>query len=175
APDAEEAMKVSNMAKTAVEWTHDLCRTLATPALESSGLAEALRELAANAENIFSIECTFDQTGDEHDIELTAGMHLYRIAQEAISNAVRHGAAKHVQIALVGSPRAVDMQIADDGRGINETNKSLDGMGLQIMRYRARMIGATMDVRPQELEGTIVTCHYVLPRVSERKESYVNN
>jgi signal transduction histidine kinase len=160
--DAEEAMKVSEMAKTAVEWTHDLCRSLATPALESSGLAEALRELAANAENIFSIECIFEQTGDEHDIDLNAGVHLYRIAQEAISNAVRHGQAKKVQIDLVGTPRAMDMRISDDGRGIRETNPSFDGMGLQIMRYRARMIGASVDVQEGKPAGTIVACHYNL-------------
>jgi signal transduction histidine kinase len=162
AEDADEAMKVSGMAKTAVEWTHDLCRTLATPALESSGLAEALRELAANAENIFSIECTFEQTGEEHDVGTNVGVHLYRIAQEAISNAVRHGHAKTVTIDLIGSPNAVDMRITDDGRGIRESKSSLDGMGLQIMRYRARLIGATVVV--QDLNpGTRVACRYQLP------------
>jgi signal transduction histidine kinase len=172
--DAEEAMKVSEMAKTAVEWTHDLCRSLATPALESSGLAEALRELAANAENIFSIECTFEQTGDEHDIDLNAGVHLYRIAQEAISNAVRHGQAKKVQIDLVGCPRAVDMRISDDGRGIRETNSSLDGMGLQIMRYRARMIGASVDVSEGKPAGTVVACHYNLKAGSNGSTNHGN-
>jgi signal transduction histidine kinase len=174
AQDAEEAMKVSGMAKTAVEWTHDLCRTLSTPALESSGLAEALRELAANAENIFSIECTFEPTGDEHDIDTSAGVHLYRIAQEAISNAVRHGHAKKVQIDLVGSPAAIDMRITDDGRGISETNSSLDGMGLQIMRYRARMIGASVDVREGNSAGTIVACRYTLPAASNGKRNHAN-
>jgi len=85
---------------------HDLCRNLSPPALASAGLAEALRELAANAESLFGIQCTFEQTGGLKLQDISAADHLYRIAQEAISNAVRHGKAKVVRIRLDRRPRS---------------------------------------------------------------------
>ena len=66
-----------------------------------------------------------------------------RIAQEAISNAVRHGKAQHVYLRLRDAGGVLVMQIDDDGRGIASASPSVDGMGLRIMRYRARMIGAS--------------------------------
>ena len=149
------------MTRTAVEWTHDLCRSLSPPALESAGLAEALRELASNAQTIFDIECTVEQTGSELPaVDLGASVHLYRIAQEAISNAVRHGGAKHVQLELRGTPDALVMRIADDGRGIAAAeDRDPARMGLRIMRYRARMIGASVEFSPRPGGGgTEITC-----------------
>src|SRR5438270_558822 len=68
-PDAADAENLAQLTKKAVEWTHDLSRALSPPALESKGLGEALRELAANAETIFSIQCTFDQAGDARAVD----------------------------------------------------------------------------------------------------------
>ena len=155
-PDAQEASKVAGLAKSAVEWTHDLCRSLSPPALESSGLPEALRQLAANAESIFRIDCTFEQSGEVEPIDLASGVHLYRIAQEAISNAVRHGNAKHVRLQLQNH----QIQIIDDGTGIEPDAQPAEGMGLRIMRYRAKMIGAAIEVRARESGGTLVSCRY---------------
>src|SRR5207245_2148609 len=122
------------------ELAHDLCRTLSPPALESAGLAEALRELAANAESIFRIECSVDEQSPIDQPPVGTAVHLYRIAQEAISNAVRHGKAKHVHVRLRNSGGVLVMQIDDDGVGIDPAAASMNGMGLRIMRYRARMI-----------------------------------
>jgi signal transduction histidine kinase len=153
-PDAEDARKLSELARTAVEWTHDLTRSLSPAVLETAGgLPEALRELASNAQSIFKIECTFEQDGAAlPPVDLASRVHLYRIAQEAISNAVRHGAAKRVEIDLRGTSDALVLRIADDGAGIGhrpgvgEGARDGEGMGLRIMRYRARMIGATVNV-----------------------------
>jgi signal transduction histidine kinase len=162
-PDANDAKMLSELTKTAVEWTHDLSRSLSPSVLESprGGLAEALRELASNAETIFKIRCTFEQTGTSLPAtDLPSSVHLYRIAQEAISNAVRHGGAKHVAIELRGTSDALAVRVVDDGAGIEQPNPNGDGegMGLRIMRYRARMIGATVDVNRRGGGGTEVTC-----------------
>jgi signal transduction histidine kinase len=167
-PDANDAKMLSDLTKTAVEWTHDLSRSLSPPVLESprGGLAEALRELASNAETIFKIRCTFEQIGTSLPAtDLPSSVHLYRIAQEAISNAVRHGGAKHVAIELRGTSDALAVRVVDDGAGIEQPNPNgdgetaVEGMGLRIMRYRARMIGATVDVnRRGGGGGTEVTC-----------------
>ena len=159
-PTAATAQKVLDLAQTALEWTHDLSKSLSPPALESAGLEEALRDLAHRAENLFSIECTFENRGKYDSPDLAAGFHLYRIAQEAISNAVRHGKAKHVQVRLHGSGPAVLLEIIDDGSGFEQSEKSKEGMGLRIMTYRAKMIGAEMDVRSHGGGGTIVRCQY---------------
>jgi signal transduction histidine kinase len=159
-PETNEAVKLSQLAKTAVEWTHDLCRTLSPPVMASGGLADGLRGLAGNAESLFDIECVVEQSGEFNSIDLAAAMHLYRIAQEAISNAVRHGQARNITLRLENSGSNIAMQIIDDGTGIKLGAGPVEGMGLSIMRYRARMIGATIDIRRGERGGTIVTCRY---------------
>ncbi len=158
---AEDAAKVYGLARTAVEWTHDLSRSLSPPVLEKEGLASALRELAANAERIFNITCVFNQEGDATFDDLQAGVHLYRIAQEAISNAVKHGKAGHVAMHLLSGERAVVMTIIDNGTGFERPASDADGMGLRIMRYRAKMIGATVDVEHPMAGGTAVICRHV--------------
>ncbi|HEY7087581.1 MAG TPA: sensor histidine kinase [Tepidisphaeraceae bacterium] len=175
-----EAAKVAQLANEAVSWTHDLCRSLSPPALEREGLSEALQQLAANAESIFNIRCTVSENADCDLRDVTAGVHLYRIAQEAISNAVKHGKAKNIAIHLTqGEGGQIAMTIVDDGAGIKQNGEAngagsdsdaggrsaSNGMGLRIMRYRAKMIGATVDVEPRHGGGTSVTCHYRPPRL----------
>jgi signal transduction histidine kinase len=160
APAAEEASKVCALAKAAVEWTRDLCRSLSPPTLESAGLAAALLELAAHAEAMFHVECEFEQHGETNAIKLPASVHLYRIAQEAISNAVRHGHARQIRVRLESAGETILMQIVDDGAGIDPPAPSTNGMGLKIMKYRARMIGAEIQVTRREEGGTTVTCRY---------------
>jgi signal transduction histidine kinase len=155
---AGEASRICGLAKTAVEWTRDLCHSLSPPALESEGLPIALGELAAHAENIFHIKCVFEQIGEANVTDLISSRHFYRIAQEAISNAVRHGHAKYVRVRLDHSKGSAVLQVIDDGTGITQASESSDGMGLKIMRYRARMIGASINITPREGGGTIVIC-----------------
>jgi signal transduction histidine kinase len=167
--DAEEAGKVCELANAAIAWTHDLSRTLSPPTLRSGDLPTALVELAAHAESIFQIECTVARTGVVERLDLAASAHLYRIAQEAITNAVRHGQAKHVGIRLDAVGPALSLQIIDDGvgapaagagAGAGAGDAAGDGMGLRIMRYRATMIGATIEVRHPPAGGTIIECQY---------------
>jgi signal transduction histidine kinase len=173
--DAGDAQKLAELARTAVEWTHDLCRSLSPAALDEGGLEEGLRELAARAENLFNITCTFERHGGPAPVDVDTAAHVYRIAQEAISNGVRHGGARHVRIEMIagranpggnGSGNGsygggdVTVKICDDGSGIAPPIAAgAEGMGLRIMRYRARMIGATLDVTPGDNgRGTVVTC-----------------
>ena len=92
--------------------------------------------------------------------DVPAGVHLYRIAQEAISNSVKHGDAKSVAIHLLSGKGKVVMSVVDNGRGITSPAGDADGMGLRIMRYRAKMIGATVEVESRRFGGTAVLCQY---------------
>ncbi len=153
--ESEDAAKLHELARSAVGWTHDLCLTMSPPALKSAGLAEGLRELALQARTLFRIECTFENSDDSIDPDLTRSVHLYRIAQEAISNAVRHGRASAVSISMDrdGGDTLV-LRIADNGCGFSKSGPSDKGMGLRIMSYRARMIEAEIDIGTRTEGGT---------------------
>jgi signal transduction histidine kinase len=160
-PAAADASRLSDLAKSAVELTRDLCRSLAPSTLLSSGLAGALRGLCAHAESLFHIRCTFDQIGDRDCEDPNLTNHLYRISQEAVSNAARHGHARHVQVRLDISAERLILQIRDDGSGIEDLAvQQSNGLGLKIMRYRARIIGASIEIVPGEAGGTVVTCSH---------------
>jgi signal transduction histidine kinase len=159
-PAAQEASKICELAKGAIEWTRDLCRSLSPPSLDRAGLAHALSDLLANAEVIFHIHCELEQHGDTSTVKPPASVHLYRIAQEAISNAAHHGRAKQIMLQLDVSADSLVMQISDDGTGMQQSSPSTNGMGLRIMQYRARMIGASIEVCRAERCGTTVTCRY---------------
>jgi signal transduction histidine kinase len=85
---------------------------------------------------------------------------LYRIAQEAITNAVKHGRAKRVAIRLADAGDRFELKVVDDGRGFARTTAAVPGMGLRIMKYRAAMLGATLEVHSTPGQGTTVTCAF---------------
>jgi len=87
-------------------------------------------------------------------------VHLYRIAQEAISNAVRHGCASRVTISLSAVDGEGLLSISDNGAGFVEPAKDHDGMGLRIMKYRAGMIGGALEVGQGSTYGVVVSCRF---------------
>jgi two-component system CheB/CheR fusion protein len=90
--------------------------------------------------------------------DLTVGANLYRIAQEAVFNAFKHAGAKNISIELSAMYNEVSLTVSDDGAGFSSTPKNKEGMGLHIMHYRARMIGATLQICPGTAGGTTVVC-----------------
>jgi signal transduction histidine kinase len=158
-PDASEAGKIAALVNDSIGWTRDLARGL-SPLAQDSGLQPALEGLAANASKLLNINCTCSGSlASEFRADGEAGLHLYRIAQEAINNSVKHGKAKNVQIALGVSNGSIQMMVMDDGAGLSAKTRSNPGLGLQIMAYRARIIGATLSVeRNASGNGTVVIC-----------------
>ncbi|MEX1027682.1 MAG: ATP-binding protein, partial [Candidatus Paceibacterota bacterium] len=121
------------------------------------GLMDALRELASRTDELPGVTCAFkcEQPVDVAD-SFTA-THLYRIAQEALTNALKHARPEHILIALESDNGHPILQVADDGTGFNSSEKS-EGMGLKTMQYRASLIGANLAITPVESGGTLVTC-----------------
>lgn len=166
---AEEANEVVQFIKEADEFARGLARGLVPVELEQGGLAAALTRLAANAERLFGITCTVE-VDEEGDQPLPEPAHLFRIAQESVSNAVRHGRARHVAITFAVGTEQVRLRIADDGTGFPAAVRSGGtiaapvrpddnrGMGVRIMHYRARIMGGTLDIRPGLDGGTVVSC-----------------
>ena len=126
--------------------------------LESDGLTSALKELAANAEKLFKIACQFQCDVSVPISDNTVSTHLYRIAQEALSNAARHGQAKRVVISLTQAHDKLLLGIKDDGIGLPDPARRGEGMGLRIMQYRAGMIGGSLTVQREAAGGTSVAC-----------------
>jgi signal transduction histidine kinase len=85
-------------------------------------------------------------------------MHLYRIAQEAINNATKHGKATNVLVSLIDDGIATTLRIEDDGIGISKTANEGDGIGVGLMNYRARLVGGELSVEERHAGGTVVSC-----------------
>ena len=98
-------------------------------------------------------------------------MHLYRIAQEAINNATKHGKAANVRVSLIADGKATTLRIADDGSGISKTATESDGMGLGLMLYRARLVGGELNIESPNTGGTIVSCGIPLEREEWRQHA----
>ena len=158
-PQAPQAGRIQALVHEALERARLLARGLAPVGVEEGGLASALQELADNAAQLFHLRCEFK--GEPVGLaDVGAATHLYRIAQEAITNAVKHGHAKRVVISLTDAGDCFELKVVDDGRGFARTTAALAGMGLRIMKYRAAMLGATLEVQSAPGQGTTVTCAF---------------
>jgi two-component system CheB/CheR fusion protein len=161
----EEAAGVRDLAGLvdgAITQARTLAHGLNPVELHGGDLAKALEALALKVSNLFQVVC---QCSCEQKVVLadgSAATHLYRIAQEAISNAVKHGKARRIDVTLASSEAWVTLSVKDDGRGIPSVLPEAAGIGLNIMSYRARVIGGSFSVQPGPQKGTVVTC--VLPR-----------
>jgi len=158
--DAAEAARIGELLQEAMRETRHLARGLNPVQLEAHGLMAALSELARATEKLYQIPCVFECEGGIKIHDHDAATHLYRIAQEAVSNAMKHAGAARVTLSLLKAPNHLILRISDDGKGFPETVPHHAGMGLHIMNYRARMIGATLTVQREEERGTSILCSY---------------
>jgi PAS domain S-box-containing protein len=164
APQATESQRIVALVNAAIEQTRDVARGFAPVELGPDGLRAALHALAAKVEGMAGIPCRFRCSGNA-SVDDEAALHLYRIAQEALNNAVRHSGATRVDVVLEQTCEALTLTISDDGRGFlagAACEKGDDGgMGLVVMQYRARMIGARWEIGAgPSNRGTMVKCVY---------------
>ena len=110
----------------------------------------------------FGISCHFQCDPPVLITDDTLATHLYHIAQEAVTNAVKHARARNILIRLFEADGRGTLLVRDDGNGLVQPPRDHAGMGLQIMRHRADMIGGTLEVRSEAMQGTIVTCRFPL-------------
>jgi PAS domain S-box-containing protein len=168
-PLADDMNEVTELVKEADQYARDLARGLTPVDVDASGLSEALQRLSNNAVRLFDVEATFEEVGTALVHNATTAMHLYRIAQESVSNAVRHGGAEHIRLRLASGPTQIRLRVQDDGSGFDASAHAGPGMGVNIMNYRARIIGGTLDIQSSPGEGTTVTC--TLPRTAHAAEA----
>jgi PAS domain S-box-containing protein len=154
--ESVESERIAALLQESIQQTRGVARGLFPVRLDESGLASALEELAANTSHFFRIQCRF--YGEIQLADKSISLHLYYIAQEAVSNAVKHSRATQVTIAIAPAGDRLNLTIEDNGSGFQLPMTGSAGMGIRIMRYRARMIGATLDLQSQPGHGTRIIC-----------------
>ena len=172
--EAEGARQIAELVTRAINDARSLARGLQPVEPRPAGLMSALEELATNLHKIFGVACTFRCDEPVEVTDAPAATNLYRIAQEASHNAIKHGGAAHVTIELSRRDGTLRLAVEDDGIGFAAPPAITSpgggdgiggggggghkGLGLQIMRYRAAMIGGTVTITRREPAGTLVVC-----------------
>jgi two-component system, chemotaxis family, CheB/CheR fusion protein len=157
-PEAELAAKVTTRIREAITQTRDLAKGLFPVELKTHGIVAALQKLALNTETLYKIGCRFNGQMALQIHQESVSRHLYRIAQEAVFNAVKHSRGKHITINLAERDGRITLTVKDDGIGISPDRLLDSNMGLHIMKYRASMIDGKLDVRRGPRGGTVVMC-----------------
>jgi PAS domain S-box-containing protein len=159
-PEAESAASITRLIDKVKEDADHLSAGLSPVLDDMENLSTALEGLAVNAERMFNIPCFLKCDEHINIKDKAAVLHLYRIAQEALTNAAKHAGPESVGISVYKGDKKIIMAIKDDGAGISIERGKTKGMGLQIMKYRANIIGALLSVRPDVGGGTLVECIY---------------
>jgi two-component system CheB/CheR fusion protein len=157
-PEAQTAARLAKGIRYATEHVHLLARGLVPVEVDADGLRSALAELAGRTRDLCRLPCDFRSEQPISVGDNFVATHLYRIAQEAVNNAVKHGRPKQIEITLSEWNGDLRLQIADDGVGLGSAPASRPGLGLRLMEYRASLIGGTLRIRPQDGAGTMVIC-----------------
>jgi PAS domain S-box-containing protein len=158
--DAADAAKIVRLVNEAIHKTRELARGLLPVVSDVQGLMSALQLWATEVEDIFGISCRFECGTPVLIYDDAVATHLYHVAQESVNNAIKHGHAHTILIRLTAESGRGTLLINDDGAGITENRPNSQGMGLHIMNYRAAMIGGTLEVAPDSIHGTTVTCTF---------------
>jgi signal transduction histidine kinase len=160
--EADQAAIITKLVNEAIISMSSLVRTLNPVRLDEEGFLLALKELTENIQKTFGISCRINLDRPVFINDNFLALHLYRIVQESTNNAIRHGRAKKIDIDIKSSDNRLVMAIKDDGVGFPSVLEDKKGMGLNIIKCRARMIGASLSISKGPEGGTIVECRIKL-------------
>jgi signal transduction histidine kinase len=157
--EAHDASEIISLIDDAITQTKGLARGLYPIRMEDIGLMNALGELARTVEKLFTVSCHFEYDAPVLIHDTINAIHLYRIAQEAVNNAIKHGRASDIVIGFVTDKGTTNLTITDNGVGFRKAHRDMKGMGISTMKYRADMVAATIDIRSDK-NGTTVSCSF---------------
>jgi PAS domain S-box-containing protein len=164
AAEAADAAQIAEHLRSAVAQTRGLAAVLHPIEPEPDGLANGIRALCGTVSDMFRIDCLFER---QRALPISAPLvanHLFRIAQESIQNAVRHGGANRIRVNLRKQRDSICLTVRDNGVGLSPADPQREGMGLPTMRYRAEAMGGTLTIKAGREGGTVVTC--IVPAVA---------
>jgi len=150
--------RIGELLQRALTDARGLARGLSPLNVEARGLRAALKDLAAATRTSRGVNCRVTCPEAVLRGDVTRATHIYRIVQEAVNNAIRHGRARSIRIVMRATRRHLRLTIEDNGRGVARRPRRSDGMGLGSMRYRAHAMGGSFEIRRRPSGGTVVTC-----------------
>jgi PAS domain S-box-containing protein len=172
AVDAAEAAKIVKLVNESIKMTRELARGLLPMVSETQGLISALEHYAGEVRELFHVACRFECDDPVNVRDGALADHLHRLAQEAVTNAIKHGRARNITIGLAVVNGGGVLTIRDDGCGFDVVPESQAGLGLRIMNYRAKMISGSLSVQSSLNGGTVVKCSFPLAdRISETEDA----
>jgi signal transduction histidine kinase len=148
--------KVTSFAEEALQRVREICRGLVPPQLYQEGLASALRALASNMDALSDVRCVFSHQGEGDIDDYDAKLQLYRMAQEAVSNALKHAAPNHVWLRFIHTAESFVLEVEDDGTGFDVDAGTGKSLGLYSMKRRASSIRAGLTIDSELGVGTMV-------------------
>lgn len=157
-PGAEEVKEIAEMINEADGIARSIARDMVQVEIEKKGLEVAVDELCRKIEKMTGAKCKLNIGKDFEFENQSRALHLYRIIQEAINNALKHGKADSINIQILEHDRHISVEIQDDGVGFSDRRSDHDGKGIQIMKHRARMMGGNLDLLRTENNRTMVRC-----------------
>lgn len=160
--EPSDVQEIVDLIDQAITMTREFARGLNPVALQADGFMHALGKLAENVKRLFGVSCSFICSDPIFIYDNEKATHLYRIVQEALNNAINHGRADEITISLKREGQTCDLTVRDNGIGYGKTPSQGRGMGLSIMRYRASMFEATIDIRARPEGGTDLVCCFQL-------------
>ena len=166
-----DAREINTLLNEAIAEAHNLAHSHGPLVLHAVGLEAMLQTLALNIQDRFGVTCTLECDWPMGRFHHDAEAHLYRIAQEAVNNAMTHGCAQRIEISLGIKDGQGRLCIRDDGVGISGEADATDGVGMHTMAYRSRLIGGSLEVRRRRLRGTVVSCTFPFPGTQHRGEA----
>jgi PAS domain S-box-containing protein len=155
-PEAAEAGRIVQLLADAVKLSHDVAAGLQPVQSGPKGFVSAVRELATHIRSVYAVDCRFHCAKEFSLGDHAAATHLYRIVQEAVHNAVKHGRPSRIRISLLPRRGQMILRVADNGSGLPKIRRDAKSMGLQIMQSRAEALGGTLAVQPARGGGTEV-------------------
>ncbi|HEY3860290.1 MAG TPA: PAS domain S-box protein [Verrucomicrobiae bacterium] len=155
---AKDAARIHALIQETMVQTRELSHDLITLDVEDKDLATAMEGMVSHVKRTFKISCRFDSEAAVPALEPASVVQLYKITQEAVTNAIKHAKAKNVDIRLSNGGNFLVLSISNDGMPFPTIFKPSDGLGLRIMNYRAHLIGASLEIKPGAHEGAVVTC-----------------
>jgi signal transduction histidine kinase len=156
--ESGDAKRIVTLVEDGIALARSLARGIYPVEMDAEGLMAALRELAHSISSVSKVACEFDCSNPVFLRDASTSTHLYRIAQEAVSNAIRHGKAKRIELSLSERGGLVTLLIEDDGTGLADNWQQCKGMGTRIMGHRTSMIGGSLTIEPNPTGGTLVRC-----------------
>ncbi len=156
--EVSKLQEIKELITQAINHTRQLVKGLSPVDIDANGLVFALADLSQNVEKVYGINCIFNHNSSITIKDNIVAVHLFLIAQEAVNNSIKHSRTKKINIDLNESGNIIILSVRDDGIGIEKLLDKRKGMGINIMKYRARIINSSLNIGQNDTGGTSVTC-----------------